>query len=222
MFSLLRRLPSAIARRAAWAARRIARVGSLEADPLAPDLFRAYRALTNHPEVERQPGGWSYRGQRYPDLLTVGGAGHAIFPVAARFCRGQGIDVGAGYWPLPGSIAIDPARGIGSTRSLDDVERASLDYVFSSHCLEHIAEWRSALAEWARKIKPGGVLFLYLPHPDCGIWQPGSPFVGDGHKWSPTPDVLRAAVGELGLEFVAGDDGPDGMWSFWLCARAAR
>lgn len=95
----------------------------------------------------------------------------------------------------------------------------SLDYVFSSHCLEHIEDWRSALVEWIAKVKAGGVIFLYLPHPECKIWHPGSPFVGDGHKWIPTPWVVSEALKELGCEIIDRDDGPDGMFSFYVCAR---
>jgi SAM-dependent methyltransferase len=105
-------------------------------------------------------------------------------------------------------------------RSITEFADRSLDYVFSSHCLEHIDDWSDALAEWARKVRPGGVLFLYLPHPACAIWHPGSPFVGQGHKWSPTPDIIHSAVKEIGFEVVATDEGPDAMQSFYVCAAA--
>jgi SAM-dependent methyltransferase len=102
---------------------------------------------------------------------------------------------------------------------VSDFAAGSLDYVFSSHCLEHIEDWRPALAEWVRKVRPGGVVFLYLPHPACAIWHPGSPFVGDDHKWSPAPDVIKQALEGLGCEAEACDDGPDAMQSFYVCAR---
>jgi predicted SAM-dependent methyltransferase len=40
-------------------------------------------------------------------------------------------------------------------------ERA--DVVFSSHTLEHIADWKAALASWGKLLKPTGLLILYLP-----------------------------------------------------------
>jgi len=110
-------------------------------------------------------------------------------------------------------------RGPGVGRTVVDFKDESLDYVFSSHCLEHIENWRDALSEWVRKLKPGGIIFLYLPHPDCAIWHPGSPFVGDGHKWIPTPEVIKQALRELGCEILSHDDGPDAMQSFYVCAR---
>lgn len=191
----------------------------LESLPNAPDLFHVYRYLHQHPDVERKPGGWLYKGRFYPDYLTVGGASHAIFRKALEFCQGRGIDVGAGLWPLPGAIPVDVARGPGVGTSVSDFEDSSLDYVFSSHCLEHITNWREGLKEWVKKLKVGGIIFLYLPHPDCAIWHPGSPFVGDGHKWIPAAEVVSEALKELGCEIIGRDDGPDGMFSFYVCAR---
>lgn len=191
----------------------------VESLPNVPDLFRVYRYLYQHPDIERRPGGWLYRDRFYPDYLTVGGASHAIFREALKFCQGQGVDVGAGLWPLPGAVPVDVWRGPGTGKSISDFENGSLDYVFSSHCLEHIDKWREVLAEWVKKLKPGGVIFLYLPHPDCAIWHPGSPFVGDGHKWIPRPEVIKQTLVELVCEIIQFDDGPDAMQSFYICAR---
>lgn len=191
----------------------------LESLPNTPDLFHVYRYLHQHPDLERKPGGWLYKSKFYPDYLTVGGAGHAIFREALKFCQGKGIDVGAGLWPLPGAIPMDVWRGPGVGRSVSDFEDGSLGYVFSSHCLEHIENWREALSESVKKLKPGGVMFLYLPHPDCAIWHPGSPFVGNGHKWIPTPEVIKQTLRELECEIVQCDDGPDAMQSFYVCGR---
>ena len=155
---------------------------SLQSLVNAPDLFHVYSFLNRHPDLKRSPGGWVYQGRFYPDYLTVGGASHAIFREALKVCQGKGIDVGAGLWPLPGAMPVDVWRGPGVARTVSDFEDYSLDYVFSSHCLEHISDWQPALAEWVRKLRIGGVIFLYLPHPECAIWHPGSPFVGDDHK----------------------------------------
>ena len=93
---------------------------SLESLPNAPDLFHVYRYLHQHPDLERKPGGWLYKGKFYPDYLTVGGAGHAIFREALNLCQGQGIDVGAGLWPLSGAIPVDVWRGPGVGRTVSD------------------------------------------------------------------------------------------------------
>lgn len=184
-----------------------------------PDLFHVYRYLQYHPSLKRKSGGWVYKGRFYPDYLTVGGASHAIFREALKFCQGKGIDIGAGLWPLPGAMPTDIWRGPGVGTCISDFEDGSLDYVFSSHCLEHIESWRIALAEWVKKLKPDGRIFLYLPHPECAIWHPNSPFVGDGHKWIPTPEIVKRALQELKCEIIFFDDGPDAMQSFYICGR---
>lgn len=191
----------------------------LEYLPNAPDWFRVYRYLERHPDTERMPGGWLYRGRVYPDYLTVGATSRAVERTALEVCQGVGVDVGAGLWPLPGAIQVDTSRGPGAGRSISEFTDGSLDYVFSAHCLEHIESWREALAEWVSKLKLGGVIFLYLPHPDCAIWHPGSPFVGKGHKWIPTSPVVKRALIELGCELIQWDNGPDAMWSFSVCGR---
>jgi SAM-dependent methyltransferase len=190
----------------------------IEKLPNSPDLFRFYRGLIKHPLLEREPGGWIYMERFYPDYLTVGGASYAIRLQAQKFCKGRGVDVGAGLWPLPGSIPIDIERGPGRDFSIADIEDNSIDYVFSSHCLEHIEKWQKDLKEWISKLKKGGIVFLYLPHPECKIWEPGSPFVGCGHRWKPTPEIIKRFLQEVHCEIVQFDDGPDAMQSFYVCA----
>ena len=40
----------------------------------------------------------------------------------------------------------------------------SQDAVYSSHCLEHINDYRTALREWFRVVKIGGYLVIIVPH----------------------------------------------------------
>jgi predicted SAM-dependent methyltransferase len=47
-----------------------------------------------------------------------------------------------------------------------------LDYVFSSHCLEHLYDWVTVLDYWTFKLKSGGTLFLYLPDYSQEYWRP--------------------------------------------------
>jgi SAM-dependent methyltransferase len=48
----------------------------------------------------------------------------------------------------------------------------NLDYVFSSHCLEHLYNWVDVLDYWDSKLKSGGVMFLYLPDYSQVYWRP--------------------------------------------------
>lgn len=69
------------------------------------------------------------------------------------------------------------------------------------------------------KLHPGGTLFLDLPHPECGVREPGSPMVGDEQHWQPKPEKMREALAALGCTATGFDDGPDAMMSFHVHAR---
>jgi SAM-dependent methyltransferase len=43
-------------------------------------------------------------------------------------------------------------------------ENESQDAVFSSHCLEHIADYKGALREWYRVLRVGGFMIIVVPH----------------------------------------------------------
>ena len=76
---------------------------------------------------------FSYKGKRYPDYLKHGNAMQFIEPIAHKFCKGIGLDIGAGPWPLPGSVRHDIEDG--GAYELPDKRYL---YIFSSHCLEHL------------------------------------------------------------------------------------
>lgn len=111
---------------------------------------------------------FEYRGDVYPFYLRDGNAAQFIAPIALQFCRGEGLDIGAGKWPLQGATPVDLVAG-GDAMALP---QGLFDYVFSSHCLEHLANPVQALEHWKSRLKDGGVLFLYLPHPAQKYWRP--------------------------------------------------
>jgi SAM-dependent methyltransferase len=111
---------------------------------------------------------FDYKGTLYPDYIKFGNACQFIAPTALQFCRGKGLDVGAGKWPLHGATPIDMSEG-GDAMQLP---KGPFDFIFSSHCLEHLENPVAALEHWKDRLKPGGVLFLYLPHPDMRYWRP--------------------------------------------------
>ena len=187
-------------------------------DEIWPALVCAVRRRAVR-EVERHGERfYAYKGELYPAYLHEGNAAAFIRDKALTYCRGVGIDVGANEWPFPGAQAIDDTPEENALK-LDRFEEASLDFVFSSHCLEHIAEWQTALQLWMSKLKTGGVLFLYLPHESMLLWQPRGPWVGGAHKWSPNHDVVTEFLMEHGMEIVESNPGRDGYWSFHVCAR---
>lgn len=111
---------------------------------------------------------FEYKGSLYPGYLKTGNAAQHITATAAHYCQGNGLDVGAGPWPLPGAQPVELRDG-GDAMCLP---AGQFDYVFSSHCLEHLTNYVQALEHWKTRLRPGGALFLYLPHPDMAYWRP--------------------------------------------------
>ncbi len=149
---------------------------------------------------------YEYRGKLFPEYLKNGNAAQFITPHALHFCKGIGFDVGAGRWPLPGSIPIELKEGSDAM----DLPDGSYDFVFSSHCLEHLANPVGALRHWATRLKAGGVLFLYLPHPDMEYWLPQN--CGKHlHQW--WPEDMAKIVRDLGFEKVIHSE-RDMAWGF--------
>lgn len=128
------------------------------------------------------------------------------------YTRGYGLDVGCGQrlcWPH--FIGIDSGHHFGQGAAQFIVKDAcelppffadnSLNFVFSSHTLEHIEDTRKALKEWWRVIKPGGHLCLYLPHADL-YPRMGEPGANQDHRHDFLPediiDHMRAVAEESG------------------------
>lgn len=153
---------------------------------------------------------FGYRGEVYPTYLRDGNASRFIIPVAQHFCRGKGLDVGGGKWPFPDALCIDSQSG-GDAMKLP---KGQFDYVFSSHCLEHIPNYVSALEHWKSRLKPGAPLFLYLPHPDQLYWRPQ---FNRKHLHSFTPEHIVTVLKDLGFENVIAS-GRDMYWSFAVVA----
>lgn len=113
----------------------------------------------------------NYKNKIYPKFQSVGYASQFAIPYAKHFCKGIGIDVGCNKeeWKFPGAYAVDPV--ITDYDALN-FPYDNLDYIFSSHCLEHLYDWVDVLNYWTLKLKNGGVLFLYLPDYSQEYWKP--------------------------------------------------
>lgn len=113
-----------------------------------------------------------FNGKHYPLLQSEGNAARWIMPLAQYYCKGEGVDIGAHTkaWAFPGAAVVDP---IFDGQHAMSFAADNLDYIFSSHCLEHVKEnWYSVLDYWLTKLKEGGILFLYLPHKSQEYWLP--------------------------------------------------
>jgi SAM-dependent methyltransferase len=147
----------------------------------------------------------TFKGKTYPKFQSEGNAARFVIPFAKEVCKGYGFDVGCNRheWSLPGSIPVDPAMNdkydaynlptewhfyndwFGAKK--DYVHVTEFDYVFSSHCLEHLPDWVEALDYWHTRLKSGGVVFLYLPDHSQVYWRP---YHNRKHIHSFTPQIV--------------------------------
>jgi predicted SAM-dependent methyltransferase len=113
-----------------------------------------------------------YKGKKYPKYQSNGFAARFIFPFAKEVCKGKGYDVGCNRveWSLPGSIPIDPV--IDDRYDCLNFPESGVDYIFSSHMLEHVHDWVRVLDYWVENLNPRGTLFVYLPDYSQEYWRP--------------------------------------------------
>lgn len=152
---------------------------------------------------------YEYKGRLYPEYLRNWNAQGYVQQFALFFCEGKGLDIGAGKWPLPGAMAID--IGKDDARNVPECKTGQgWDYIFSSHCLEHIGNPIVALEHWIDRLAPGGCLFVHLPHPDMKYWKPQN-CRKHLHTWR--PEDMREIFADLGLWKIIGSE-RDMYWSF--------
>ena len=106
-----------------------------------------------------------------------------------KFFKGHGIDLGAGDWPLTSRISPDIESVLpydymggyedimkpnlknktlqgkfGNAETCYNLEDSTFDFVYSSHMLEHLEDPYTAFRHWIRICKPGGFIFVSVPH----------------------------------------------------------
>lgn len=133
-----------------------------------------------------------FNGRKYPAWQASGNAARFIMPFAKEVCTMNGFDIGchSKKWALPGAVPIDIVfnNGFDAYNLPKCFAKGEVNYIFSSHCLEHLPNWVTALDYWIDTISPGGVLFLYLPHYDQEYWRPWN---NHKHIHALHPQVLR-------------------------------
>ena len=189
-------------------------------DPRSYHLFilAVFRRLQLKKVTNNKQNFFQYRNELYPEYLNQGNALFYIREKALTFCKGTGLDIGAGDWPLPGAKPIQNDSTLNAY-NLDPIPASSQDFIFSSHCLEHLYGWKNILKLWIHRLKNGGILFLYLPHKSMKLWNPGGPWVGGHHKWQPTADVIIPFLKENRMEIIDYNPDKDIYWSFHIVAR---
>ena len=178
-----------------------------EADRLTPNLFSWKRAAFA-----------KHDGEKYPNYINDGNAMSHIVNRASKWCKGVGLDIGGGAHPLPGAEKVDLDK---VDLNKDGVKiKAGQDYIFSSHCLEHLKKPAEVISQLSLVLKPGGILFLYLPHPYITYWHPGAPAVtGEyGHKHILDPNEVKIWVEKAGLKVLEMTSEPDHYYSYYIVA----
>jgi SAM-dependent methyltransferase len=156
---------------------------------------------------------FTYKKVVYPNYIKNGNACSFVVPFAQCFCKGKGLDIG-GYldWTFPGAQAINIVnKDKWDAYHLPD---RKYDYIFSSHTLEHLENYVNALEYWKDHIKKGGVLFLYLPHPDMSYWLPQN---NKKHLHTFNPEQMKILLEDLKFKSILYSE-RDLYWSFSVVA----
>ena len=81
----------------------------------------------------------------------------------ARYVDRLTVDDQRRQYPELADADLAPVDVIGNAEDLTAFDDASLDFVIANHLLEHLEDPIAGLLEFARVLKPGGVLYLGLP-----------------------------------------------------------
>jgi SAM-dependent methyltransferase len=115
-----------------------------------------------------------------PDFKTV------REDLAARYLRGEGLELGAlnlplrlpaaarvryvdrkpvpeADWPEMAGQGFAPVEVVDDAQTLATIPDASQDFVVANHVLEHLEDPIAALEAFARVLRPGGIAFIALP-----------------------------------------------------------
>lgn len=109
-----------------------------------------------------------------------------------RYFVGNGIDIGGLPDPLNLYVELFPLiksvkiwdLSDGDAQFMHNVLDESLDFVVSSHCLEHLVDPVEGIVNWFRILKPGGHLVITVPEEDLyeqKVWPSNK---NHDHKWT--------------------------------------
>lgn len=146
-----------------------------------------------------------FNDKPYPSFQSEGNAAQFAIPYAKHVCIGRGYDIGCmkKEWAFPGAVPIDLC--FDDPWDAFHLPDEKVDYIFSSHCLEHLPDWINALDYWQNCLNSYGVLFLYLPDYSQEYWRPWN---NRKHLNIFTPDIIKDYMQHKRFEnvFISGVD----------------
>lgn len=86
-----------------------------------------------------------------------------------KYLYGKGIDIGGGsdHLKLPpeieGSVRLWDIQD-GDAQYMHKIQDNSFNFVYSSHCFEHMRDMETTFTNWLRICRPGGILYICVPH----------------------------------------------------------
>jgi len=140
-----------------------------------------------------------FKNKTYPKFQSQGNAAKFAIPYAQMVCKDVGVDIGCNRkeWSFPNSIPIDLQFNDGySALNLPEIK---INYIFSSHCLEHIPNWVEVMDYWYEKLENEGILFLYLPHYSQEYWKPWN---NRKHLHIFTPEIINDYMKDKGYKNI--------------------
>lgn len=159
-----------------------------------------------------------FNGKIYLKLQSEGYAMQYAMPFAKKILKGRGIDCGCNLkeWALEGAIPVDISFNDGYNAM--NLPEGPFDYIASSHMAEHFMGnvWEM-LDYWRTKLKPGGVLFLYLPHYGYQDYWHG--WHNKKHIHHFTPGIFKDYLSDRKWNKVFVTDGADLNGSFYVVAE---
>lgn len=158
-----------------------------------------------------------------PEIVSgdIGGATRFVEKLALEHCKGVGIDFGCGRQPLKGAEGVD-INGMYKRKTVEEFEDNSLDYVYSSHMMEHVpvTEVMRLLRLFHVKLKDNGIIFFLLPHACCEYWNRNlNPEAAGWHQWVPTYETMEQGMKLAGFSNLTGDPHDCEICSFWITGQ---
>lgn len=124
-----------------------------------------------------------------------------------EYTSGRGLDLGCGQFKaFPHFIGVDNGHHWGmkgvdvhvdTCEDLSLFASESVDFVFSSHLIEHIQDTEKTLKEWYRVIKNNGYLIIYAPHKEHypNVGEHGA---NPDHKHDFMPEDIEEVMKKVG------------------------